>query len=108
MNRKRKIIVLALIALLLAVGLAGAILRDAVPAAAQTSPSYNLEWHVVAGGGGVASSVSYRVSGVIGQALSGESSPSSTNYRVEGGFEGGGGFSILRGIYLPQVLKGAR
>lgn len=102
MNHKCTILVLTLAALLgtLAVG---AVL-------AQTSPNYNLEWNILAGGGGLASSDNYIVQGTAGQALSGASQPSSDNFRVGGGFwGGGGGFEEVPDfdytLYLPLLLK---
>jgi uncharacterized membrane protein len=107
MDRRRKITVVALIALLATLSLGSTILHSAAPSVAKTSASYKLTWHVVGGGGGVVSSASYRASTTMGQALSGKSPPSSTNYRVEGGYEGGGGFTTRYYIYLPQVLRNA-
>lgn len=102
MNHKRTIVVLTLAALLGTVAV-GAVL-------AQTSDNYNLEWHILAGGGGLASSGNYTVQGTAGQALSGASQPSSDNYQVGGGYwGGGGGFEELPNfdytLYLPLLLK---
>ena len=51
--------------------------------------NYQIDWYVIASGGGEASSSNYGVNGTIGQAIDGESA--STNYRVQSGFWVGGG-----------------
>lgn len=96
MTRKQMLLTLALILLLAALSVGGAAL-------AQTSPNFNLEWHVVAGGAQSVGSANYVVHSTIGQAL-GASSPSSANFRLGGGFWGIGGPSYST-IYLPLVLK---
>ncbi|MGC9396544.1 MAG: hypothetical protein ACP5J4_17000 [Anaerolineae bacterium] len=92
----RKQMLLAFVLLLAALSVSGAAL-------AQTSPNFDLEWHVVAGGGQPVSSANYVVHSTIGQAL-GASSLSSANFRLSGGFwpVSGGRYAT---IYLPLVLK---
>jgi len=98
MNRRRMLLILCLALLLAALAAGGT--------AAQTSPSYNLEWHTIGAGGGSSSSASYAVGGMAGQILSGASPLSSASYVVRGGFVGGGGFETIYTIYLPLVTKG--
>jgi hypothetical protein len=98
MASKKKTLVLAAVALSMALSLGGGAL-------AQTSPNFNLEWHLVGGGGGPSSSVHYRVSSAMGQAVSGKTPASSPKYRVEGGYEGGGGYTYIYAVYLPIVSK---
>jgi hypothetical protein len=100
MKRKHVYLALALMALLI-------VLVAGNAALAQTSPSFNLEWNTLGGGGGPASSSSYAVHSTMGQAASGASPPSGDNYRVSGGFWGGGGFEQYYQIYLPIVLRNA-
>jgi hypothetical protein len=50
---------------------------------AQTSPNYNLSWHVIGGGGGLMSSTNYRMAGTVGQVIG---VSESTNYRLEAGY----------------------
>jgi len=70
-------------------------------ALAQTSPSYDLWWHVLAGGGGYAESTSHAQHGTIGQALVGVASGGS--YEFCTGFWCGAGGDYY--TYLPLVLK---
>jgi hypothetical protein len=96
MKHKRGFLLLASAALL------GALLGGG--ALAQTSPNYNLEWNVVAGGGHAAGSANYVVQSTLGQTTSGEAAPSSDNYVVSGGFWGVSG-SAWHPVYLPIVLR---
>jgi hypothetical protein len=50
---------------------------------AQTSPNYNLSWHVIGGGGGPMSSTNYRMASTVGQIIG---VSSSENYRLEAGY----------------------
>jgi hypothetical protein len=95
MKYKRVFLLLALAALL------GTLLGGG--ALAQTSPNYNLEWNVVAGGGHAAGSANYVVQSTLGQAASGETDLSSNNYVISGGFWGVSG-SAWHSVYLPVVL----
>jgi hypothetical protein len=97
MNGKRHTIVLAAVVLLMMLSLGGGVL-------AQTSPSYNLEWHTIGGGGGPASSASYALHGVVGQMLGADALSSSASYVVRGGYVVG--FQMSYTIYLPLVSKG--
>ncbi len=96
MNRKRIVVVSALLLLLVILSLGGS-------AVAQISDNYNLEWHVVAGGGQTADSANYVVHSTIGQTLGGPA-PTGDNYRVGGGFWGVGGGSY-RVTYLPLIMR---
>ena len=95
MNHKHFGLILILAALLLASMLGGAVL-------AQTSTNYNLEWHVIGGGGGPVSSASYMVRSTAGQGAASPPYSASGNYVVSGGY-----WSLPPGyrIYLPLVIK---
>ena len=76
------------------------------PALAQTSPSYNLEWHVIGGGGQPVSSTSYAVNSTAGQGAASPPYSVSASYVVSGGYWFGEGFSpLIYLIHLPVVLK---
>jgi len=105
MNHKRTLLVVGLAACLMMLSIGVPVLWGAAPATAQSSQSYRLEWHTIAGGGGPASSDSYKVDGTMGQMESGASPPTSDSYRVSGGFWGGGGFAQWRLVYLPVVVR---
>jgi hypothetical protein len=94
MHSKRTSLFVALVVLLgmLAVG---------AIALAQTSPSYNLEWHVIGGGGRPVSSASYAVNSTAGQGAASPPHSTSSNYVVSGGYWVSGGFSV----YLPLVMR---
>jgi len=92
MSRK-KVFGVSLLVLLVAV-IAG-------PALAQTSPSYDLEWHVIGGGGQPVSSASYAVNSTAGQGAASPPYSASASYAVSGGYW----FTPVYGIYLPIVLK---
>ncbi len=68
---------------------------------AQTSTGYNLEWHVIGGGGGPVSSAHYVVNATIGQGAASPPVSVSASYAVSGGYWFGGGFYV----YLPLVLR---
>lgn len=72
-------------------------------ALAQTSTHYNLEWHVIGGGGQPASSAHYAVNSTAGQGAASPPLSTSANYAVSGGYWYSGGYTI----YLPVVLRGA-
>lgn len=93
MNQKPRSAVTILLILLL-------LFTAGVAVLAQTSQDYNLEWHVIAGGGGQSASAAYRVNGTIGQSLA--SPPLS----------GGGAYTLSSGywyapstVYLPLVIR---
>jgi hypothetical protein len=70
-------------------------------ALAQTSTTFDLSWHVLAGGGGRADSTHYAVNGTIGQAAVGFSD--STSYGLQSGYwQNWPDYHI----YLPLNLKG--
>lgn len=71
------------------------------PTVAQSSSSYNLEWHVIGGGGHPVSSTSYSANSTIGQSVASPPSSSSTNYTVNGGYW----FTPLFSIYMPTIHK---
>jgi hypothetical protein len=96
MKLGRMALALALAALLL-IPVAGAVV-------AQSSASYNLEWHVI-GGGEPVSSASYTVNSTIGQAAGSPSYPASSHYAVSGGYWFGDGITIRYPIYLPIVVR---
>jgi hypothetical protein len=82
-------------------------LRDALPAVAQTSASYDLTWNVVAGGGEPMSSAHYVVRSTSGQP--GASPPYSAHgeFVVSGGYwYGSGPPDVVYDIYLPMILRG--
>jgi len=95
-QKKQKIIILAVMLLLLAFGAA---------ALAQTSTGFNLEWHVIGGGGGESSSVDYRVHGTIGQSVTSPPAASGAEFVVSSGYWPGGTPPAGTTIYLPAVLK---
>jgi hypothetical protein len=96
-TRARRIALLCLLALLVLN------LRAGDSALAQTSAHYNLEWHVIAGGGEPVSSAHYRVNGTVGQGVASPPLITSANYRLSAGY-------WFRGIvplrlYLPLVMR---
>lgn len=95
-QKKQRIIVLAVTMLLL--------LAFGAVVLAQTSAGFNLEWHVIAGGGAESSSTSYRVQGTIGQSVASPPTASSVEFVVSSGYWPGG---VPAGttIYLPAILK---
>lgn len=95
MNRKRGLTVLILAALPVVLAIGGVVL-------AQTSARYNLEWHVIGGGGQPVSSLHYRVNSTAGQGAASPPDSTSAHYAVSGGYW----FAVSYGIHLPLVLKG--
>ena len=92
--KRKGMLTVSLIFLLAAVVIGG-------PALAQTSPSYNLEWHVIGGGGQPVSSANYVVNSTAGQGAASPPYSASASYVVSGGYW----FTPVYGIYLPVVLK---
>ncbi|MBK8986211.1 MAG: hypothetical protein IPM39_09040 [Chloroflexi bacterium] len=95
-QKKQQIIVMAVTLLLLAFGAA---------ALAQTSAGFNLEWHVIGGGGGQSSSAGYRVQGTIGQSAASPPTAGSAGYVVSSGYWSGSTGSAGTTVYLPAILK---
>ncbi|MGQ9600258.1 MAG: hypothetical protein ACUVWZ_12675 [Anaerolineae bacterium] len=94
MNRERTLILLALALLLPVLSIGG----DAV---AQTSALYNLEWHVIGGGGHPVASAHYLVNSTAGQGAASPPYSASTHYVVSGGYW----FAAVYHIYLPVTMK---
>lgn len=90
----KKVLVLVVLALAVALGAGG-------PARAQTSTNYNLEWHVIGGGGARVSSAHYAVNATIGQAAASPPVSVSASYVVSGGYWLPGGYRV----YLPLVVR---
>jgi hypothetical protein len=98
MSRKHVLVTAALATLLAGLGLSGAVV-------AQTSSSFNLEWHVIGGGGQPASSARYTVNSTAGQGAASPPLSASAHYVVSGGYwHSGWG---MRAVYLPLVLRNA-
>jgi len=65
---------------------------------------YSLPWWTNDAGGGDSHSEKYQLSGTIGQADA--QTLSGSNYRLEGGFWGGPGFTAqYRRVYLPLTAR---
>lgn len=93
----RRIALLCLLALLvLGVGAGHSAL-------AQTSASYNLEWHVIAGGGQPVSSSHYRLNGTVGQGVASPPLATSASYRLSAGYWFRG--IVPWRIYMPVVMR---
>lgn len=88
-SRKQYVVILLLGGLLLTTG---------VWALAQSSADYDLSWHVIAGGGGVSQSASFRVDGTVGQAVSGPPHSAANGFVVQSGYWS---FAGSRPLYLP-------
>lgn len=95
MNRKHVLVIAALAALL-----AGLVVGSAV--LAQTSASYNLEWHVIGGGGEPVTSAHYAVNSTAGQGAASPPYSISSSYAVSGGYWFGADFYS---IYLPLIIR---
>jgi hypothetical protein len=96
MTQKQRIIVLAVTVLLLAFG---------AVVLAQTSAGFNLEWHVIGGGGGESGSADYRIHGTIGQSVTSPPAAGSAGFVVNSGYWSGNTGSAGTTIYLPAILK---
>lgn len=69
---------------------------------AQSSASFDLEWHVIGSGGGESSSASYHVNGTIGQSIAGPPTTGSASFVVSSGYWF---VEIGHTIYLPTILR---
>jgi hypothetical protein len=81
-----------------------AVLTVAGGVLAASADSFDLGWHVVAGGGGVSSSAGYALHGTAGQPAAGVLSGG--GYVLGSGFWGGG--EVVHGtirVYLPVVMR---
>lgn len=96
-TRVRRIALLCLLALLVLS------LRAGDSALAQTSAHYNLEWHVIAGGGQPTSSVNYRVNATVGQGVASPPLVTSASYRLSAGYWFPG--IVPWRLYLPLVMR---
>ena len=93
MRQKIKSIHLLLLLLLMAIG---------TVTLAQTSPSFDLSWHVIGGGGGESASASYQLNGTIGQSVASPPTASSASFALSSGFWAAD--SGMR-VYLPAIKK---
>lgn len=78
------------------------ILALAAPLLAQISAHYDLNWHVLSGGGGPRSSPHYQIDDVLGQWPDGRSA--STNYQLDPGYWHKGRV-IMDNHYLPAIFN---
>jgi hypothetical protein len=95
MKPERSLVMLVLVLLLVMLAVGGVAL-------AQTSGSYNLEWHVIGGGGQPATSAHYAVNSTAGQGAASPPYSASANYMVSSGYW----FGLLYEKYLPLILRG--
>ncbi len=98
MTYKRTLRVIAVLALVAALAAGGVAL-------AQTSVHYNLEWHVIAGGGQPVTSAHYAVNASVGQGAASPPQSTSAHYAVSGGYWYSGIVPLK--VYLPLVLRSA-
>jgi hypothetical protein len=106
MRTKRLSLVLTVAAGLLLLTCALA-LREALPAAAQTSASYDLTWNVVGGGGEPMASTHYVVRSTTGQPAASPPYSAGSGFVVSGGYwYGSGSPNVVYDIYLPLILDG--
>ncbi len=98
MNRKGAFLLVALAVLVAVMAAGGATL-------AQTSASYNLEWHVIGGGGQPISSAHYVVNSTAGQDAASPPVSFSSDYVVSGGYWFGEGAGTIESVHLPVVLR---
>ena len=92
MKRKSLLLVAVGVLLMLTVG---------VTVLAQSSASFNLNWHVIGNGGGESGSAHYRVNGTFGQYAAAPPASSSASFNVSGGYW----FNAENRIYLPLILR---
>ena len=110
MNHTRTSWLLLATGILAIAALGGVVLQPTAPVAAQTSASYNLEWHAIGGGGQAVSSASYRVNGTVGQAVTSPRPPqpqypASAHFVINQGYWFGDGLTIRWPVYLPLVTR---
>ncbi|MGD8793855.1 MAG: hypothetical protein PVF47_14985 [Anaerolineae bacterium] len=97
MQSKQRIVTLLLAGLLIALAVGSG------PAVAQSSSGYNLEWHVIGGGGQPVTSASYALRSTAGQGAASPPYATSSSYVLSGGYWFGEiGFYQ---IYVPLVLR---
>ena len=95
MDRRHVVVMAALAVLLAGLAVGSAVL-------AQTSANYNLEWHVIGGGGEPVTSAHYAVNSTAGQGAASPPYSTSRSFVVSGGYWfGGGSYSV----YLPLVRR---
>lgn len=92
MNRIRILLLLLLLVLLLT-----------GPVLAQVSPSFDLGWHLLSGGGGLRSSSQFQIEDALGQWANGPSQ--SDHYQIDPGFWPAGAVTEMRHLYLPVMLN---
>ena len=98
----KKTISIGLVGLtLLIVMITGHSMLTTDPAIAQTSDSYNLEWHTLGGGGRPVASASYLVNSTAGQGAASPPSSSGPNYVVSSGYW----FVPRYPVYLPLIVR---
>jgi hypothetical protein len=85
MGRKYLLLALGLVLLLAILGISRATL-------AQTSPNFNLEWHVIG-------------NSTVGQGSASSPYLSGEHYVIAAGFWGSGGVSYPYSTYLPLVMR---
>jgi curli biogenesis system outer membrane secretion channel CsgG len=100
MKRTHKVVVLLVVPLVVGAGIA-VLLYTVSPAAAQTSASYNLEWHVISGGAVPISSASFAVNSTAGQGAASPPYSSSASYRVSAGYW----YASNYRIFLPLLVR---
>lgn len=93
MNKRWMWVGVGLLAALLLVNIAGA----------QSSATYDLSWHVLAGGGGRAASTNYAMDGTLGQAALGVSD-GAQHGMSSGYWQNWPGTYV---VFLPLILKSA-
>jgi len=94
MTQKQTLLTSALALSLLILSIGGVAL-------AQTSTSFDLEWHVIGGGGQPVASASYVVNSTAGQGAASPPYSVSTHYAVSGGYW----FGVAYSVYLPTLLR---
>ncbi len=77
--KRNKQLLLLIVALLLILTAGAALL-------AQSSASYNLDWHVIGSGGSESNSASYRVNGTVGQSLASPPESGSASFEMSSGY----------------------
>jgi hypothetical protein len=87
--------------LILVLGAVVVVLIAGGVALAQTSPSYNLEWHVIGGGGQPVASAHYAVNSTAGQGAASPLYSASASYVVSSGYW----FRPTYATYLPLILR---